>query len=90
MSIIPGRLVDFCAVTASAQVNITSANYDNYRSNSNPHETVLTQGAVGGPNFGKVGGFAVDGQIYAQPLYVGGLFIPRNGNEECRVCRDHE
>lgn len=69
----------FCIVTCAAQTNITSANYGNNRTNSNPNETVLTRQAVGGGTFGKVGGFMADGQIYAQPLYAGGLQMPGLG-----------
>jgi len=30
-------------------------------------------------NFGKIGAFAVDGQVYAQPLYASGISIPGKG-----------
>jgi uncharacterized protein (TIGR03437 family) len=36
---------------------------------------------VSGGAFGKLGGLVVDGQIYAQPLYVGGLQIPGQGTK---------
>jgi hypothetical protein len=43
---------------------------DNARSGQNLVETVLTPANVGGASFGKIGSFAVDGFVYAQPLYV--------------------
>ena len=61
---------------ANAQTDVPFANYDNYRTNSNPNETLLTPATVGPASFGKVGSTAVDGQIYAQPLYVSGVQMP--------------
>jgi hypothetical protein len=43
---------------------------DNARSGQNSLEKVLTPVNVGGTKFGKVASFAVDGAVYAQPLYV--------------------
>lgn len=66
----------FCAaIGASGQVSVLTANYDNNRTNSNTSETLLTPQTVNGNSFGKVGTFPVDGQIYAQPLYVPSLQI---------------
>jgi uncharacterized protein (TIGR03437 family) len=62
-----------------AQTNLATANYGNSRANANLNETILTRAAVSGVAFGKVGAFPVDGQIYAQPLYVGGLQFPSQG-----------
>ena len=42
-------------------------------------ETVLTPANVNFATFGKKFAAAVDGQVYAQPLYVAGLFIPGQG-----------
>ncbi len=57
------------------QVNVLTANYDNDRTNSNNSETILSPASVNPRSFGKLGTFAVDGEIYAQPLYVSGLSI---------------
>ena len=62
---------------ASAQVSVLTSNYNNERNNWNNHETVLTPAVLNSKSFGKVGTFPVDGQIYAQPLYVAGLEIAR-------------
>ena len=68
-----------CYVLAScclhAQVNVLTANYGNDRTNANLAETVLNTGNVTPGTFGKLGSFPVDGQIYAQPLFVSGLNI---------------
>ncbi len=63
------------------QINITSANYGDARTNANPNESILTQQGVAGGGFGKLGAMAVDGEIYAQPLYVGGVQIPNQGTK---------
>jgi hypothetical protein len=72
-------------VASSAQVNVTTANYTNSRINANVVETTLTRSAVSGGRFGKLGTFQVDGQVYAQPLYVSGLLIPGQGTKNVVV-----
>ena len=69
----------FGSLFALAQTNIATANYGNTRANANLNETILTRAAVSGGTFGKLGAFPVDGQIYAQPLYISGLQIPGQG-----------
>src|ERR1700686_4601751 len=72
-----------CAAAAvSAQVNVLTSNYNNERNNWNSNETVLNPSSVKPSNFGKIGSFPVDGQIYAQPLYVSGLQIPGAGTRD--------
>ena len=69
-------VVVLCAASAaSGQVSVLTANYDNNRTNSNTRETLLNPQTVNSSSFGKVGTFPVDGQIYAQPLYVPGVKI---------------
>jgi uncharacterized protein (TIGR03437 family) len=67
------------AILAPAQTNILTANGNNGRTNSNLQETHLSPATVGASTFGKLGSFAVDGQVYAQPLYVANLAIPALG-----------
>jgi hypothetical protein len=67
-----------CAIVA-AQTNVLTANYGNDRSNANLQETALNNANVAPGSFAKLGSFPVDGQIYAQPLYVSGLLIPTRG-----------
>jgi len=64
---------------APAQVNVLTANYDNNRTNANLQETQLTPATVGPQSFGKLGSLPVDGQVYAQPLYVSAVSIPGRG-----------
>jgi len=55
---------------------VTTNRYDNARSGSNLQETTLTAANVNATQFGLLFSRVVDGQIYAQPLYVGGLTMP--------------
>jgi len=71
-------ILSSCAIVV-AQTNVLTANYGNDRSNANLRETVLTTANVAPVNFEKLGSFPVDGQIYAQPLYVNHLFISGRG-----------
>lgn len=55
--------------------SVLTANYDNSRTNANLSETTLTPGNVGPNSFGRLFALSVDGQIYAQPLYMAGLSV---------------
>ena len=63
--------------TASAQV--VTSQYDNARTGATLIETTLTPSNVNVNRFGKLFSFAVDGDVYAQPLYVPGVDIPGKG-----------
>jgi ricin-type beta-trefoil lectin protein len=61
--------------TPNLPVSVTTNRYDNARSGSNGHEYVLNAANVGGGKFGQLYSFAVDGYLYAQPLYLSGLTL---------------
>lgn len=66
------------SVFASAQ-NVTTYRYDNLVSGINPRETQLTPASVNVATFGELFSDPVDGQVYAQPLYVHKVSMPGHG-----------
>jgi len=70
---------------AAAQTNVTTYHYDNARSGQNTKETILTPLNVNSTKFGKKFSVSVDGQIYAQPLYMSNLTIS-GGDAQRRLC----
>jgi uncharacterized protein (TIGR03437 family) len=62
-----------------AQVDVLTANYDNNRTNANLNEGILNTNNVNPNQFGKLYAYPVDGQVYAQPLYVHALNMPGRG-----------
>jgi hypothetical protein len=67
------------ALNAGAQVNVLTYHNSNSRTGANLNETILTPDNVDSSTFGKLFTYAVDGYVYAQPLYVSGLEIPGQG-----------
>src|SRR5438309_7936406 len=75
-------------LSASAGVTIIQSNVlsgvyswrnDNSLTGQNWQETTLTPSTVSPTTFGKLFGCAVDGPIFAQPLYVANVAIPSQG-----------
>jgi hypothetical protein len=56
-------------------VSVLSNRYDNDRSGVNQSETTLNTSNVSGSTFGKLFSLPVDGQVYAQPLYLPNVTI---------------
>ena len=59
----------WCAMGLLGQTNALTGGYDNSRTNANLGETILSPSSVNSNAFGRLFALAVDGQIYAQPLY---------------------
>lgn len=53
--------------------SVTTNRYDNVRSGSNTNENILSTSNVNQAQFGLLYSFTVDGQVYAQPLYLSNL-----------------
>ena len=67
--------VAFDPLLLSSQVNVTTWHNDIGRTGQNTSETSLAPTTVNKTGFGKICSYAVDGQVYAQPLVVTGLAI---------------
>ena len=65
-----------------SSTDVVTYHYDNQRTGGNLKETTLTTSNVNSATFGKVGEFAVDGQIDGQTLFLSQLAIPGQGNKD--------
>jgi PQQ-like domain len=69
----------------SSNIHVLSSRNDTARTGLNPNEKVLSTENVNTASFGKVFSRPVDGAIFAQPLYVGGV----NGKNIVYVATEH-
>ena len=67
------------AAGADTPVNVVTYKNNLSRTGENLQETILTPANVNAEQFGKILSFPVDGQIYAQPLYLASVPIPDKG-----------
>jgi hypothetical protein len=75
----------------SGQTPVPTAQYDNSRTGANTGETVLTPKTVGSARFGRQWTWSVDGDVYAQPLYVPHVEIPGKGiHDVVFVATEHD
>jgi hypothetical protein len=56
-----------------------TAQYDNARTGANLNERILTPSNVNAAQFGKLFRLKVDGDVYAQPLYLPDIDVPGKG-----------
>jgi uncharacterized protein (TIGR03437 family) len=63
----------------NAQTAVLTYQYDNTRAGANSGEAVLTSANVNPASFGKLFAHAVDGEVYAQPLYLPNVTVPGRG-----------
>lgn len=76
---------------AEIPVNVTTYHNDAARTGQYLHETQLTPASVSGGGFGKQFASAVDGQVYAQPLYAAGVSIKGQGRHNVTfVVTEHD
>jgi hypothetical protein len=67
--------------TNTSSIDVITYHYDNLRTGQNTNESILTTSNVNSATFGKIGSFAVDGKVDAQPLYLSNVAIPSQGNK---------
>jgi hypothetical protein len=89
---VPRELLFFLcvAISSPAQVLVTTYRYDWARSGQNLRESVLTHANVNAAQFGKLFSLSVDGQVYAQPLYLPSLTISGKLHNVVFVATEHD
>src|SRR5271157_902942 len=76
--------------TLNVLIAVTTYHNDNYRSGANTNETVLNPSNVNVQTFGKRSVFAVQGYVYAQPLYVPGVNIGGTLHNVVYIATEHD
>src|SRR5216683_2358595 len=96
MKMVPAlRALLFCSCLAlasitTAQINVTTYHYDGSRMGQNTKETILTPSNVNSTKFGKLLSVTVDGQVYAQPLYLANVSIAGGTHNVVFVATEHD
>jgi uncharacterized protein (TIGR03437 family) len=67
------------AAQVGGSVNVLTYQYDNSRAGANRSEAILTPANVNQRSFGKLFSAPVDGYLYGQPLYLGGVTVAGQG-----------
>jgi hypothetical protein len=80
----------YVIVGSHAQVSVTTYRNSLDRTGDNLKETVLTRANVNPNQFGKLFSLPVDGQVYAQPLYLPSLTISGNTHNVVFVATEHD
>jgi hypothetical protein len=80
----------FTCTLLRAQVNVTTYHNDVARTGQNTQETILTPANVNATQFGKLFSVAVDGVVYAQPLYLSAVAIAGGMHNVLYVATEHD
>jgi outer membrane protein assembly factor BamB len=79
------------ALVATSVAQVTTSQYDNFRTGATLQEKILTPQNVNSKQFGKLGAFKVDGPVYAQPLFLPAVPIPAKGRHDVLlVATEHD
>ena len=78
------------AVASAGPVNVTTWRYDTGRTGQNLSETSLTPSNVNAATFGKLYSYAVDGYVYAEPLYLTGVNVGGKVRNVVFVATQHD
>src|SRR5260370_1195728 len=63
-------------IASPTPAQVLTAQYDNARTGTNLNERMLTPANVNAAQFGRLFTLKVDGDVYPQPLYVSGVYLP--------------
>src|SRR5690348_3298825 len=75
----------------SVRSQVLTSQYDNARTGANLRETILTPKNVNAAQFGKVFSFDVEGDVYAQPLYMPNVELAGKGRHNVLfVATEHD
>src|ERR1700761_3982602 len=86
-----GILIMVLALSLTTRAQMTTSQYDNARTSANLAETKLTPRNVNPQQFGKLFALKVDGDIYAQPLFLADIQIPGKGRHDVLfVATEHD
>jgi len=81
----------FIASAGISLAQVTTSQYDNFRTGATLNERTLNPQNVNARQFGKVGAFKVDGPVYAQPLFLPGVEVPGKGTHDViYVATEHD
>jgi hypothetical protein len=75
-------LIILLAFAHTAHSQMTTAQYDNARTGAYLNEKTLTPQNVNPQKFGKLFTLKVDGDIYAQPLFLADVVVPGKGRHD--------
>jgi len=70
--------------------DVVTFHFDNARTGLNPNETLLSPTNVKSTGFGKIGFYATDGKVDAQPLYLSQLSIAGAVHNVLYVVTEHD
>jgi hypothetical protein len=70
--------------------DVTTFHYDVARDGLNAQETILTQANVNSTQFGKIGFFAVDSKVDAEPLYLANVIVGGQFHNVLYVATEHD
>src|ERR1700758_5490007 len=65
-----------------AQAQVTTSQYNNARTGAYLGEKILSPQNVNAKQFGRIFKYPVDGDVYAQPLFVPAVEIPGKGTHD--------
>jgi hypothetical protein len=72
-------LITALGIFAVAHSQVTTYHYNTSRTGATTNETILNTSNVNVNTFGKLFSLSVDGEVYAQPLYMPNVTVPNQG-----------